>query len=85
MSKTPSQTSSSVTKGGRRPTEVTEEQQHPPDPEVVPRSRRRVHSLPYKLNVLKAVAALRSEGNGEIGAYLRREGLYYATVRSWER
>lgn len=35
--------------------------------------------------VLETVAALRSEGHGAIGAYLRKEGLYYSSVRTWER
>jgi cell shape-determining protein MreC len=35
--------------------------------------------------VVETVATLRSEGSGALGAFLRKEGLYYATVRAWER
>ena len=54
-----------------------------PDAEVVARQKRRNHTVAYKLKVLETVAALRGEGNGAIGAYLRKEGLYYSNVRSW--
>lgn len=53
--------------------------------EVVARAKRRPHTLAYKLKVLETVAALRSQGHGAIGAYLRKEGLYYSSVRKWER
>jgi hypothetical protein len=39
----------------------------------------------YKLKVLETVAALRARGHGAVGAYLRKEGLYYSSVRTWER
>lgn len=54
-----------------------------PDPEVVARPTRRNHTVAYKIKVLETVAALRGEGNGAVGAYLRKEGLYYSNVRSW--
>jgi len=57
----------------------------PPDPEVVARTTRRNHTVAYKLKVLETVDALKQEGHGAIGAYLRREGLYYSNVRSWLR
>ena len=52
--------------------------------EVVARPRRR-HTLSYKLKVLETVAELRTQGSGAIGAYLRSEGLYYSTIRAWQR
>ena len=52
--------------------------------EVVGRPRRR-HTLAYKLKVLETVAELRNQGKGAIGAYLRSEGLYYSTIRAWQR
>jgi hypothetical protein len=55
------------------------------DPEVVARPKRRRLSVAYKLKVLDTVAALRERGSGAVGAYLRKEGLYYSSVRSWER
>ena len=53
--------------------------------EVVARPVRRRHTVAYKLKVLETVAALRAEGNGAIGAYLRKEGLYYSSVQLWQR
>jgi hypothetical protein len=37
----------------------------------------------YKLKVVNQVASLRAEGNGAIGAYLRKEGIYYSMVHKW--
>ncbi len=55
-----------------------------PDSEVSPRVRRRYLTVAYKLKVLDTVGALREEGQGKVGAYLRKEGLYYSSIRSWE-
>ncbi len=41
--------------------------------------------MAYKVKVLDTVAALREQGHGEVGAYLRKEGLYYSSISSWER
>ena len=57
----------------------------PPDPEVVARPIRRRLTVAYKLKVLETVSALREGGKGTVGAYLRKEGLYYSSVHSWER
>jgi transposase len=73
------------TEGGRRPTVVPADAPTNPDPEVVARPRRRNLTVPYKLKVLETVAALREQGHGEVGAYLRKEGLYYSSISSWER
>jgi hypothetical protein len=73
---------SSGTEGGRtRPTGVPDEIK--PDPEVVARSTRRRLTHSYKLKVLSQVDQLRTEGQGAIGAYLRKEGLYYSMVQKW--
>jgi hypothetical protein len=45
---------------------------------------RRRFTTSKKLEILADVSRLRSEGNGQIGAYLRRHGLYYATVQRWQ-
>jgi transposase len=74
---------SAGTEGGRRPTGVPAETNHKPDPEVVARITRRRLTTSYKLKVLKQVDNLRHEGNGAIGAYLRKEGLYYSMVHNW--
>ncbi len=76
---------STGTEGGRRPTGVPVEDSAKPDPEVTPRATRRYLTVAYKLKVLETVAALREQGQGAVGAYLRAEGLYYSSIRSWEK
>jgi len=76
---------SSGTEEGRRPTVVPDDAPTKPDPEVVARPHRRNLTVSYKLKVLETVAALREQGHGEVGAYLRQEGLYYSSITSWER
>lgn len=53
-----------------------------PDPEVLePRTRRRYNAR-YKLQVLQKTDGL---AEGEVGAYLRREGLYWSLLSTWRR
>jgi transposase len=73
------------TEEGRRPTVVPADAPTKQDPEVVVRPHRRNLTVSYKLKVLETVAALREQGHGEVGAYLRKEGLYYSSISSWER
>jgi len=54
-----------------------------PDPEVRAVAKRRTFSAAYKLSVL--AEADRASGSGEIGALLRREGLYSSHLTSWRR
>jgi len=54
-----------------------------PDPEVPAKARRRRFSASYKLKILKQTDAL--EGTGEIGAMLRREGLYWSMLSKWRQ
>jgi len=75
---------SAGTEGGRRPT-VAPDDGTKPDPEVTPRATRRYLTVAYKLKVLETVVALREQGQGAVGAYLRAEGLYYSSIRSWEK
>jgi len=54
-----------------------------PDPEVVPRATRRRFTAAYKRQVVaEADACLKP---GEIGALLRREGLYSSHLANWRR
>ena len=76
---------SSGTQGGRRPTGVPDETKSKPDPEVVARITRRRLTNSYKLKVVNQVDSLRSEGSGAIGAYLRKEGIYYSMVHKWSQ
>ena len=54
-----------------------------PDPEVVPRAKRRQFSAAYKRRILEEADACREPG--EIGALLRREGLYSSYLTTWRR
>jgi len=54
-----------------------------PDPEVVPRAKRRHFSAEYKLRILEEVEACSEPG--QIGALLRREGLYSSHLTTWRR
>jgi len=52
-----------------------------PDPEVEPRAKRRQFSLAYKLSILEQ--AEQCNEPGEVGALLRREGLYSSHLSKW--
>ena len=54
-----------------------------PDPEVPERARRRYFSAQYKLRVLEEADACQAPG--EVGALLRREGLYSSQLTAWRR
>jgi len=54
-----------------------------PDPELVERPRRRRFSAEYKLRVVREADACSRPG--EIGALLRREGLYSSLLTEWRR
>lgn len=63
------------TAGGRVP--------EAPDPELVERPRRRTFTAKYKLKVLREADACSEPG--EIGALLRREGLYSSHLSAWRK
>ena len=54
-----------------------------PDPEVVPQAKRRRFSAQYKQDILRRSDACTQAG--ELGALLRREGLYYSHLTTWRR
>jgi transposase len=54
-----------------------------PDPEVVKRPVRRSFGTGYKRRILEEAGRCRKPG--EIGALLRREGLYSSTLSGWRR
>jgi len=54
-----------------------------PDPELVERPRRRRFSAEYKLAILREVDACAKPG--DVGALLRREGLYSSLLTEWRR
>jgi transposase-like protein len=71
------------TEGGRRPTGVTGVETKPTEVEVVARKRRRRLTIGYKIRVIETIAELKANGSSSIGSYLRKEGLYYSSVRKW--
>lgn len=54
-----------------------------PDPEVRPKAARRRFSATEKLRILEEADACREPG--EIGALLRREGIYSSLLSRWRR
>ena len=52
-----------------------------PDPELVERPRRRQFSAQYKLRVVREADACSKPG--DVGALLRREGLYSSHLSTW--
>lgn len=54
-----------------------------PDPEVKPKVKRRVFTTKFKLRILKE--ADNCHDQGELGALLRREGLYASHLTTWRR
>jgi transposase-like protein len=55
----------------------------PPDPELVERPKRRRFTAEYKLQIVREADACTQPG--EIGALLRREGLYSSHLVEWRR
>ena len=53
------------------------------NPEISDRPRRRTFTAPEKLRILKE--ADQAAGTGEIGAILRRHGLYSSALGEWRR
>ena len=54
-----------------------------PQPEVVPKATRRKFTAAYKLRTLQTLDDLK--GSGDIGAFLREEGLYSAQISAWRK
>jgi transposase-like protein len=54
-----------------------------PDPEVVPKAKRRRFTAAYKLRIIREADACTEPG--QIGALLRREGLYSSYLSKWRQ
>ncbi len=54
-----------------------------PDPEVVPRAKRRQYSESYKKQILEEYDTCTEPGGK--GALLRREGIYYSYITTWKK
>jgi transposase len=82
---------SSGTEGARSATGVPEESSSSgprraeplPNPEVPAKAQRRKFTAEYKLRIVRE--AERCKEAGEIGALLRREGLYSSLLTAWRR
>jgi transposase len=73
------------TEGARRASAVSAsgDAAGPPDPEVVEKPKRRRFSAEYRLRIVREADACKEPG--EIGALLRREGLYSSLLAAWRR
>ena len=71
------------TEGARRATGVSADGGGNPDPEVVAKPKRRRFSAEYRLKILRQADACKAPG--ELGALLRREGLYSSLLSTWRR
>jgi transposase len=78
------------TEGGRSPSEASTAGaarkwpfDGPPDPEVSDKPVRRKFTAEYKMRILEE--ADRCTEHGQIGALLRREGLYSSHLSTWRR
>ncbi len=54
-----------------------------PDPEVSEQAKRRRFTAEYKLRIVREADGCK--GDGDVGALLRREGLYSSLLSSWRR
>ena len=61
----------------------SEHQAQVPEPEVLPRAKRRQFAAEYKLRVLEEADDCTKRG--QIGALLRREGLYSSHLHKWRQ
>ena len=74
---------SEAARGGGSPTDEREPGMVAPDPEVPARHARRRFTTAYKLEILRRADACTR--HGELGALLRKEGLYSSHVVTWRR
>jgi transposase len=54
-----------------------------PNPEVPEKASRRSHTAEYKRLILREAELCKEQG--QVGALLRREGLYYSNLTAWRR
>ena len=85
MNTKPSDNASSIadSSGARRATDESAATSSIPNPEVSAKTLRRRFTTQYKLSIIQQADACQS--TGEIGALLRREGLYSSSLSTWRR
>ena len=69
--------------GGQRPAGGEDQQLQEVDPEVLEKPIRRRYTAEYKLRILDEADTCTQ--HGELGALLRREGLYSSHLRTWRK
>jgi len=74
---------SAETEGARRATGVSAGGDPHPDPEVPAKAKRRQFSPEYRMRILREADGCKAPG--ELGALLRREGLYSSHLVLWRR
>jgi len=74
---------SEAPRSGGSPTGERDVAPGPPDPEVAAKPQRRRFSAEYRLRMLKEADACKKPG--ELGALLRREGLYSSHLITWRQ
>lgn len=72
-----------ASQGARRATEEAASIAPPPNPEVAATAKRRQFSPSERRRIL--AAADRCSKNGEVGALLRREGIYSSHLSTWRK
>jgi hypothetical protein len=74
---------------GERSETATQVGSRVPDPEVAPRAKRRRLTARYKAGVLELVDGFTDEDGNvdqeQLGALLRREGLYSSSIEKWQK
>ena len=65
------------------PTPANANDDQVPEPEVLPRAKRRQFAAEYKLRILEEADGCTKQG--QIGALLRREGLYSSHLHKWRQ
>ena len=63
--------------------QATKQETKIPDPEVVPKAKRRKFTAQYKLRIVEEADTCTEPG--QVGALLRREGLYASHLSNWRR
>ena len=75
--------STSTSVADSSPSREGEERIGQADPEILPKKKRKYYTTKYKLRILEQVDQLTEQG--QLGALLRKEGLYYSAISRWRK